>query len=1041
MEYDIKAPDGNIYVVNGPDDDDTGAAAYLEKIWNKDPSKLKGMLKVNEAIPPKPEEGLREGTIKALTFARDRAQEAAANTAPGTKQDKHLKMVESFNRQLSQVPGEPKILNSLAFDNATMDGRSIRGIQNNYIRQFVPNDPKLTAMLQMPVGSLKEEGQRLLANRLRNKASAEATLIPETTPLGFIRGAGETALEAVTGLPTMVAAGYAGMYALAFGGQDLDAAIGIMEEVQKRGTYEVESEEGKMVSEVLSYIPEKVDAFTTSMGNEAMAAGANPMLATSIKVGGDLATMLIPGKIATIGIGRVKKRLKKRAIDKADKESASKKDAAANAEFIEGRKPPVLYKFDNKPPTIEEFSKTYLTELEEPPKLTNAEERSTFREEVSTAYKQKVARTQLANDILYRLEMERIKYGLEDAPAEPAPYQPIVTPRRRDILSDTISSTSKVLASVVTVLDNIHPALAQGIRQMEFNIESKMVGRNETLKDFYELSEQMYKGKRGDNWHKAYLAQDWDSMKALSIEEGIKLKSGGTITSSLKDLKEVMNDMGRDATSVKFKGFKLIRDYIPRSMSIANYKSLVKQGKIKGKQKQDVEAILAKHADDETARHDALGKVLLGGASKLVNRPVPGSSKRRLVWDVKDDVANSYEPVHIATKRYVDDMTEGVEIRRFLGEDKDSIDLSVQSFVDRVSKDKNMSPRDINNLRVALSARFTDGRKHANPVIQSIKNFGYIETIGNVWSALTQMGDVAAGMTYMGIRSTATGVGQAISGKGIKPIDIGYEQIMKEMASPSKSSRVLASTLKWSGFASMDRFGKTVIVNASRDRHKRLMKSDKGREDIRSKYQDLLGEETEQFMRDLATGDIENPNVRFAIFNDLADLQPITMSDMPIKYLQNPNLRIMYALKTWSAHQLNTLYRRTINESKRGSSRQAAANLLKYSAFTYALGNVGVNTFKDLMAKTIAGEDLTAEDIDENFVNGMYQTVMVSKYSIDKNRGDVWGVAADITQPALVSVGSSIARSLSKDSIEMEDLVRYVPIVGPAIAAVNRAKE
>ena len=921
-------------------------------------------------------------------------------------------------------------------------------------KPFVPGDSELTAMVQMPPNALKEQGMRDRAAALR--AAAE----PQTTPLGYVKGVGESALEMVTGLPAILAAGFAGLYELsratAMGEKDAGKkAADVVAAVQEYGTVSPESTEGKQISEVLAYIPGKIDELTTEMGNAALQAGASPLVATAIKTGGDLVSMLLPTKGIKVVRGKIKKRRILRAEEKAVAKYKAAVDKQAQDMFMERQQfgtpynrastKSGVYNFDSPVPTKKDFRKKYIAGLERRPKLSTPEEKAAFRSEVKNAYKSEVGKIQALDDQLYRLEMERIKYGLGEAPKlerpTPIKFKKSDISERAALARDTAGNVAKVIGSVVTILDNIHPNLAQAIRKMEHNIENKMVFRNEVLGDFYELSNSMYKGKRGGNFHQAYLAQDWNEMKALAIDEGVKLKSGGTINDVFADLKGVLNHMGDDAGTVNFKGFKKVPHYLPRHMTVGNYQSLIKKGALPGDKSSSINSIANRHFDDDFMRHDALSNALIGGGRALVSKPVPGAAKRRYLDQIPDSIANRYEPVHTAVQRYVDDMTEGVEIRRFLGEDKANLDLSVQSFVEKVAKDRKLSPQDVRNLKVALGARMTDGRAHAHPIIQAIKNLGYVETIANVWSALTQLGDIFAAMTYLGAGHTLKGAGLAIRGKGILPKNIGYEQIMKEMASPSSSAKVLSESLEYSGFAKLDRFGKRSIVNASASKFKKAMKDPDQREVIRKQYEGLLGDATEQFMKDLAVGNIKNNNVRFAIFNDLADLQPITLSDMPIKYLQHPNLRILYALKTWTAHQLNTLYRRSVLVAKRGKNKHDAIIFSRFGVFIYALCNVGVNTFKDWTAKAIAGEDLTAEDIQDNALNGLMMTFMISKYSVEKNRGDIWGMLADTTKPAVLSVAQRAQRAITKEDPELKDWIGLVPGFGPAVAAVERAKD
>ena len=45
-------------------------------------------------------------------------------------------------------------------------------------------------------------------------------------------------------------------------------------------------------------------------------------------------------------------------------------------------------------------------------------------------------------------------------------------------------------------------------------------------------------------------------------------------------------------------------------------------------------------------------------------------------------------------------------------------------------------------------------------------------------------------------------------------------------------------------------------------------------------------------------------DVDFLMFSTLLDYQPVTLSNMPVKYLEMPNGRVLYTLKTFTIKQL-----------------------------------------------------------------------------------------------------------------------------------------
>lgn len=59
------------------------------------------------------------------------------------------------------------------------------------------------------------------------------------------------------------------------------------------------------------------------------------------------------------------------------------------------------------------------------------------------------------------------------------------------------------------------------------------------------------------------------------------------------------------------------------------------------------------------------------------------------------------------------------------------------------------------------------------------------------------------------------------------------------------------------------------------------------------------------------------------LFNELAEIQPITLSEMPERYLKHPNGRIMYALKSFTLKQIDVLRKNIVQEWNKGNKIKA----------------------------------------------------------------------------------------------------------------------
>jgi hypothetical protein len=180
------------------------------------------------------------------------------------------------------------------------------------------------------------------------------------------------------------------------------------------------------------------------------------------------------------------------------------------------------------------------------------------------------------------------------------------------------------------------------------------------------------------------------------------------------------------------------------------------------------------------------------------------------------------------------------------------------------------------------------------------------------------------------------------------------------------------------------------------------------------------------------------------MFAELADIQPIVPSEMPVKYLENPYYRLGYTLKSWAVKQLNVINERVVRAAKRGDYGTASKNLLAFSVFT-----VGGSALTDEGRRALfTGEPLTAEGITEAaawHALGI-TTIVGNRYTASQlDRGDLTGVITGTVLPPLGFLEASYkdalktVKSLYDDeveplSIENSKVVKLIPIVGDPIA-------
>jgi hypothetical protein len=123
--------------------------------------------------------------------------------------------------------------------------------------------------------------------------------------------------------------------------------------------------------------------------------------------------------------------------------------------------------------------------------------------------------------------------------------------------------------------------------------------------------------------------------------------------------------------------------------------------------------------------------------------------------------------------------------------------------------------------------------------IQLYKNFSYADTLGSVFSAITQIGDLAWSLYENGWLDTSRAVARAALKKSrITKEDVGIERIAQEFADGGTLSNAVAKVFKWVGLEKMDTIGKESLLNASLESFEKRSAKDPAK--LKKEIEDIL---------------------------------------------------------------------------------------------------------------------------------------------------------------------------------------------------------
>ncbi len=416
--------------------------------------------------------------------------------------------------------------------------------------------------------------------------------------------------------------------------------------------------------------------------------------------------------------------------------------------------------------------------------------------------------------------------------------------------------------------------------------------------------------------------------------------------------------------------------------------------------------------------------------------------KRRTIDNVSVDLEPFYvEPLQ-ALPLYIGSVVRATEKARFFGRDavKDpttgKLDLtaSIGNVVAREIDAGNLTPENFTRLTEILRTRF--GTAYSAPArpLQTLGQLTNIALLGNVFSGMMNLADIGTIAAQHGVVPLAAAVAAKLGKRQkISAADVGMaNQIMEEFVYGTREpvkvkvpftertvqlsmAKALEKTFKFSGFTAFDRVMKDVALNAAFEKYTRLARTKAGEARIKRQYDSYFTSDMPQLLADLRAGAKSKLTVELA-FRELSDAQPVTKIEMPQFYLDHPNLRFGFALKSFMIKQINLVKKRGVDEIARGNRKEGVGFLMRYALMAGAAGAT-----MDWVVKSLLGRD-TETDWKMIPLNAL-KNLGLSEYVIDKARQ---GKGKEAILAATLPPVDPILNIITADP----EAVRYIPIVG-----------
>ena len=375
---------------------------------------------------------------------------------------------------------------------------------------------------------------------------------------------------------------------------------------------------------------------------------------------------------------------------------------------------------------------------------------------------------------------------------------------------------------------------------------------------------------------------------------------------------------------------------------------------------------------------------------------------------------------------YVDSMVASIEQKNLL--------KKTSLLMDRDRKNGTLTADAERLINDAFDARFGQHGKQSQ-IIKGMKNAGYIATMGNVGSAITQLGDFYFTAVQTGLGNTLKGAFQATGKNRITREDVmGLKNIVTAEAQDGAGAlqNAVEFFFKASGISQIDAFAKTTNINANYNMMRKAVRNFDSKE-YKKLYNELVKfqgvNDANKAISDLQSG-IKSDQVLQALYNRLANVAPISLSEMPENYSKSPNGRIFYSLKSYTIKQFDFIRQQSFQKMQKKET--FAEGFLQL--FRIAMLSMLANGSADVLKAILFNREISEEEF---FWNNILRMFGITKYTTVKARKEGLGSALVSTvlppQIGMVNdVTKDFDRSVSEGEFEVDELrsVKYIPIVG-----------
>ena len=512
---------------------------------------------------------------------------------------------------------------------------------------------------------------------------------------------------------------------------------------------------------------------------------------------------------------------------------------------------------------------------------------------------------------------------------------------------------SRALTPLSTRLRVLAPELKRSIRKFQFNVDINTAKDLKVAENFMKQTDKLRRKNKQD-----YAVLDL-AMKNSDLKKAQEILDKHNMGNEFVKVRNMLDNIYVRAEMVGYEP-NYLSDYFPRrikdSDGLMGYLEAsdswgIIQSNIKSKEKE-----LGRRLEKDE-RLKLINNLIRGFGGRLgIQRPA--NLKEREIEYLDSELNEFYYDSNTSLHKYIVQMNEAIETKRFFGKSMGPEDPNIQvdnnvvgEYVDTLLEQGVIKSTQQDELINLLRLRFAQGPM--DPRMAKMRNTAYLFTMGQLSSAVTQIGDMAWSIYNAGLPQTTKALGKSIIGKSsLTRKDIGIEKIAQEFTETDKAHKVLDKVFTLTGLKYIDSLGKESLINSTLAQYQKQARKGK----FSSKLQERLNEafdkkELPKVIADLKSGEVTD-DIKYLAHYTLSDFQPVSLTEMPEFYLKAPNGRVMYMLKTYTIKQFDVVRNeafKKMNEGKTVKEKAEGVRRLIYLASVLMLTGMSADKIKNYM--------------------------------------------------------------------------------------------